>query len=301
MDDDFEYSIEDETEELAEGGEVDNEDDNVEIIDDTPEDDQGREPLGHEPDIDDDEIAGYSQRVQKRINAMKRAYHDERRAKEALARQQSEAIQYAQAILNENAQLKQTLSMGEKALIQQAQQKLAYDIAIAEAQYKKAYEEADTDALLEAQKSLYRVQKEVEQLENYRPTAQNLQTPQTPVYTPQQQPAQTRDEKAATWAAKNTWFGQDAELTSFALGVHENLVGQGVDPRSDDYYRAIEKRMREVFPDKFGVKPKSGSVVAPATRTTPSKKVTLTASQVAVAKRLGVPLEAYARQVAKTM
>ena len=273
----------------------------IEIADDTPEEDRNREPLEGAEEVSEDELSQYSTKVQKRINEMNRKYHDERRAKEAMARQNAEAMQYAQAIIEENNRLKETVTWGEKALIEQAQQKLIYDTVIAEAQYKKAYDDNDAEALVAAQRELYRVQAESEQLRNYRPTPQqNLQSAPVPAYTAPQQPVQRpRDPKAETWAAKNSWFGQDNEMTSLAYAVHENLVNQGVDPTSDAYYTQIDKRMREVFPEKFKGATRNGTVVAPASRTTPSKKVTLTSTQVAIAKRLGVSLEDYAKQVAK--
>ena len=273
----------------------------IEIADDTPEEDRNREPLEGAEDVSEDELSQYSTKVQKRINEMNRKYHDERRAKEAMARQNAEAMQYAQAIIEENNRLKETVTWGEKALIEQAQQKLIYDTVIAEAQYKKAYDDNDAEALVAAQRELYRVQAESEQLKNYRPAPQqNLQSAPVPAYTAPQQPVQRpRDPKAETWAAKNSWFGQDNEMTSLAYAVHENLVNQGVDPTSDAYYTQIDKRMREVFPEKFKGATRNGTVVAPASRTTPSKKVTLTSTQVAIAKRLGVSLEDYAKQVAK--
>lgn len=280
---------------------LDNDSDiDIEIEDDTPEEDRGREPLANAEEVSDDELSQYSTKVQKRINEVNRKYHDERRAKEAIARQSAEAVNYAKAVLEENNRLKETLTWGEKALIEQAQQKLVYDTVIAEAQYKRAYEDNDSEALVMAQRELYRVQTEADQLKNYRPAQQNLHSPQVPAYTEYQQPVEKpRDEKAETWAAKNSWFGQDREMTNLAYAVHENLVGQGVDPTSNTYYGQIDKRMREVFPDKFKGATRNGTVVAPASRSTPSKKVTLSSTQVAIAKRLGVSLQDYARQVAK--
>jgi hypothetical protein len=126
-----------------------------------------------------------------------------------------------------------------------------------------------------------------------------LQPIQAPVYNaPQQVPQNPRDEKAESWAANNKWFGQDREMTALAYGIHEKLVSDGVDPRSDQYYAQIDATMRQRFPDKFKSN-RPATVVASASRSTPSKKVTLTATQVAIAKRLGVPLEQYAKQVAK--
>ena len=118
-----------------------------------------------------------------------------------------------------------------------------------------------------------------------------------------------RDEKAEAWRQENGWFGTDDEMTAFALGSHQKLVKSGVDPKSDEYYEKINSRMRQVFPENFGaadpdpeeLKPKRSNVVAPATRSTAPKKIVLTQTQVAIAKRLGVPLELYAKHVAEEM
>jgi hypothetical protein len=128
-----------------------------------------------------------------------------------------------------------------------------------------------------------------------------------------QQPIETqevRDERAVSWADDNPWFGSDDEMTAFALGLDSKLKKSGLDPQSDEYYEKINSRMRQVFPDQFDdgiedqpeeTKRKSSNVVAPATRSTGSKKIRLTQSQVAIAKRLGVPLETYAKQAAELM
>ena len=273
----------------------------IEIIDDTPEEDRGREAKGATlPEEDEDEIGSYSQKVQKRINEKTRLYHEERRAREAIERQHNEAIAYAQAVLLENQKLKETVEWGETALLQQAQHKLAVDTAIAEARYKQAYEEGDSEGLVSAQRELVRVAQEAAALKNYVPASKNLQPLPAPTYNaPQTQPVSPpRDTKAESWAANNKWFGQDREMTALAYGVHEKLVNEGVDPTSDQYYAHIDATMRQRFPDKFKSS-RSATVVASASRSTPSKKVTLTATQVAIANRLGVTLEQYAKQVAK--
>ena len=122
---------------------------------------------------------------------------------------------------------------------------------------------------------------------------------------PRQQsaPKPPADPRAQEWASNNPWFGQDDEMTSFALGLHQKLVKSGIDPKSDEYYEKVNSRMQEVFSDYFGKSDggtaKSSNNVAPATRGRAPKKIKLKKSQIAVAKRLGVPLEAYARQVAE--
>lgn len=286
------------------------EDDNtpeIEIIDDTPEEDRGRKPLA-EPEENaeqETELDNISAGVKKRINQLSHRYHDERRAKEALARQNQEAIALAQSILAENQQLKQTLSWGQQEYVNEVKAKIDYAEKLAEDKYRKAYESGDTEALLAAQKEMQQASLQRDRLTDFKPPIQEnaLQPQNNAVYNaPQPAPIQPSappvDAKAEEWAARNPWFGEDTEMTSLAYGLHSKLVNSGVDTQSDEYYAAIDKRMREVYPEYFG-KAKKSSPVAPAGRSTSTKKVTLTATQVALAKRLGVSLEDYAKHAAK--
>lgn len=282
----------------------------IEIVDDTPEEDRGKKPLKpraddeHEDELDSVASAG----VQKRFNQLTHRYHDERRAKEFAVKQNEEAIALAQAILAENQRLQQTLSWGQQRLITEETAKIEYAQKLAEDRYRKAYESGDTEGVLEAQKALQDVAVQKSKLGEYVPPANNaLQPPPQPVYNqpyvePQKPQAPARDPRAEEWASKNPWFGADEEMTSLAYGLHSKLVNSGVDPQSDEYYTAIDKRMRDVFPDYFGKtkdKPRTSSPVAPAGRSTASRKVTLNPHQVALAKKLGVPLAEYAKHVAK--
>jgi len=281
----------------------------VEIVDDTPEEDKGREPLKAEKEEQEDELENYSEKVQKRINQLNHRYHDERRAKEALARQSEEAIRLARTVYEENERLKQTLSWGQQEYAREAEAKIEYAQKLAEDKYRKAYETGDTDGVLEAQRELNESAIQKAQLQNQIATAvqqTSLQQQNNQVYSaPEQQyyeqptPA-PRDSRAEDWASRNPWFGKDEEMTSFAYGLHQKLTNNGIDPTSEEYYQKIDSRMREVFPQNFQ-KSRKSSAVAPASRSTGSKKVTLTASQVAIAKRLGVPLETYAKYAAKEM
>jgi len=280
----------------------------IEIIDDTPEEDRGRKPLPEsENDQQEEELDTISAGVKKRINQLSHRYHDERRAKEALERQNQEAITLAQTILAENQKLKQTLTWGQKEYLNEANAKIEYAEKLAEDRYRKAYESGDTEGVLNAQKELQQAGLQRERLANFsppipEPEENTLQTYQQPVYNAPQ-PAYTQpssppvDAKAEEWAARNPWFGEDTEMTSLAYGLHSKLVNSGVDTQSDEYYAAIDKRMREVYPEHFG-KAKKSSPVAPAGRSTSVKKVTLTATQVALAKRIGVSLEDYAKHAA---
>lgn len=285
----------------------------IEVVDDTPEQDRARAPLKAEPkeeEAQEEEMDKYSESVQKRMNQLTHRYHDERRAREAIERQNQEAIQLAQAVLAENERLQKAYQEGSQDYLKQVQYKIDYAQKLADDKFRKAYEAGDTEGLLEAQKLRDDIALEKSRLENFvLPQVNNapLQTQQQPVYNetnvvsrPPQAPQ--RDEKAEDWAAKNPWFGADEEMTSLAYGLHSKLVKSGIDPTSDEYYATIDKRMRDVFPDYFGKpkeKPKASSPVAPAGRTTAGKKMTLTATQVALAKKLGVPLEQYAKHVAK--
>lgn len=282
----------------------------VEIVDDTPEEDKGREPLKAEKDEQEDELENYSEKVQKRINQLNHRYHDERRAKEVLVRQNEEAIRLARTVYEENERLKQTLSWGQQEYAREAEAKIEYAQKLAEDKYRKAYETGDTDGVLEAQRELNESAIQKAQLQNQIATAvqqTSLQQQNNQVYSaPEQQyyeqpaPPPPRDSRAEDWASRNPWFGKDEEMTSFAYGLHQKLVNNGIDPTSDEYYQKIDSRIREVFPQNFQ-KSRKSSTVAPASRSTGSKKVTLTASQVAIAKRLGVPLETYAKYAAKEM
>lgn len=281
----------------------------IEVIDDTPEQDRGRKPLDAAPeDPSDDELSQYSDSVRQRIQKFTKGYHDERRAKEAAMREKEEAIRLAQAIIEENKKLKGSLTKGQEALLNQAKQAVDLELEKAKRKYKEAYDAGDSDALVEAQDALTSAKMKAERIANFRPTP--LQQEEKRVETQQIVQAPQPDNKALAWQSQNQWFGQDEEMTSFALGLHQKLVKGGVNPQSDEYYERIDSRMRQVFPDAFDSpedvtekveKPARAtkSVVAPATRSTASKKIVLTQTQVNIAKRLGVPLELYAKKVAE--
>jgi len=277
----------------------------IEIVDDTPPKDRGRKPSDPPDDPTDEELEGYSEKVRKRMSHLTKGYHDERRAKETSFREKEEAIRYAQQILEENKTLKGTVGKNQEVLLEQAKRATAGEVEQAKAKYKLAYESGDSDAVVAAQDDLTAAKIKADRINNFR-----LPTVQAPeVEVKQQQNAPQVDEKAVNWQQQNSWFGSDDEMTSFALGLHQKLVKQGLDPRSDEYYEKINSRMRQVFPDEFDAdeeveveKPRQKSnVVAPATRSTAPKKIVLTPSSVALAKRLGVPLEEYAKQVALGM
>ena len=276
----------------------------IEVVDDTPEADKGRKPLEREvEDPTEDELAQYSAKVQDRIKDLTHSRHDERRAREAATREREAAVQFAQAALKENEQLKAKLLQGETNFVSQAQKLADAEVEKATAALKAAHEAGDTDAFVEAQKSLNRAQFMQERAKNFKP--QPLR-PITPSATLPAQPAQptapTPDSKAQSWQSRNQWFGKDKAMTGFALGLHEELVEQGYDVQSDRYYSTLDTRLKSTFPDRFksdAPSKRPAAVVAPSNRATSATKIRLTASQVNLAKRLNLPLEVYARQVAE--
>jgi len=281
----------------------------IEVVDDTPEADRGRKPMEEPPkEMADDELAKYDESVRKRIQHFTKGYHEERRAKEAALREREEALRLAEAIIEENKKLKGSLSTNQTALLEQAKKNIANDLEQAKVKYKAAYESGDADALVSAQEELTTAKMRAERIASFKPPS--LQEPETPVKTEVQAPPPVqRDPKLLAWQEQNQWFGSNKRMTAFALGLHDDLVAEGVTAGSDAYYKRIDQEMRERFPETFdsekpadaSTSPPKRSNVAPATRSTAPKKIVLTKTQVEIAKRLGVPLELYARKVADEM
>jgi len=310
MPDEFKFpdEIEDKKIDIEIEGDADVE---IEIEDDTPPQDRGRKPLDREvADPTEEEIESYSDKVKNRIKELTHARHDERRGKEALLREKQELERFAERLLSENKQLKTNVHRGHEAVIAGAQQKAETELEIARRNLRAAQEAFDTDGILTAQEAVMDAKIRVEQVKNFR--APPLQEEEFEVQTPQIQPKPAApDDRTLRWQAKNQWFGADGfeEVTSFALGLHQKLVQNGVDPRSDEYFEKIDSRMKSTFPDLFGGakdRPMSGevsrrptTVVASASRSTSGGKVRLTNTQVALAKKFGLTPQQYAVQVAK--
>ena len=292
---------------------VESKDFDLEIEDDTPPEDRNKEPLPKEvvDEIEKDTLEDYSERVRTRLTQMKKGWHDERREKEAAFRERQEAVRVAQQLLEENKKLKTTLSTGEETYIETLKNGLEHQLNLAKREYREAYDSGDTEKIVEAQSKMNDAQLRLSQAQNYeRKFNSSLQEPEKEVYIPHSEVSAPKpDDKAIKWQQKNSWFGQDEEMTSLALGLHEKLVRSGVDPTSDDYYRRIDSTMQKRFPEYFGdatldeEKPaertKPSTVVAPATRSTAPKKVRLTKTQVALAKKFGLTPEQYARETLK--
>lgn len=280
----------------------------IEVIDDTPPKDRNRKASDPPEEITDDELEDYSEKVRKRLQHFSKGYHDERRAKETAFREKEEALRFAHQLSEENNKLKGTVGKNQEILLDQAKRATNAELEQAKFKYKQAYESGDSDAVLEAQDALTSARIKADRLSNFK--LPPVQEPEKVVQQQQITQAPSVDDKAVRWQQDNSWFGSDDEMTSFALGLHQKLVKQGVDPRSDEYYEKINSRMRQLFPEEFSFeepeqveeKPrKKANVVAPATRSTAPKKIVLTQTQVAIAKRLGVPLELYAQKVAEEM
>lgn len=306
----FEFPDEVEEKNPRAGGKVVEPETDIEVVDDTPEQDRGRKPMDEPPkDVTDEELAKYDESVQKRIKHFTKGYHEERRAKEAAERQREEALAFAQKVAEENKKLKGSLSQGQNALLEQAKKNVAHELDQAKAKYKAAYESGDSDALVDAQEALTSVKMKAERVNNFKPAP--VQEEKYEVQTTSQATQAPKvDPELASWQERNSWFGANKRMTAYALGVHEDLIGEGIPAGSKEYYRRIDAEMQERFSDVFGsdktgdaqTSPaKKTNVVAPATRSAAPRKVVLTKSQVEIAKRLGVPLELYARKVAEEM
>jgi hypothetical protein len=259
---------------------------------------------------EDDEIERYDEKVKKRIADLQSGFHNERRRAEEAAREKEEALAFAQSIAEENKKLKGSLNVGQTALLEQAKKVVSNEVDDAKRRYKLAYESGDSDALVEAQELLTSAKIKMDRVNNFKPALQDEENEVK--IAPREVPRQPQaDPKAARWQSENSWFGSDDEMTSFALGLHTKLIKNGIDPNSDEYYAKINSRIRQVFPENFGLDnnetetqtssaPRQKSnVVAPATRSTSSSKIRLTPFQVTMAKKFGVSHELMAQKIAE--
>ena len=281
----------------------------IEVVNDTPKADRDRTVSEPPEEVTDEELEDYSDKVRKRIKHFSKGYHDERRAKEQAFREREELERYAQKLVEENKGLKTSVSKNQTVLLDQAKRVAGTELEEAKRAYKAAYESGDTEAVVEAQESMTTAKIKADRLGNIQlPSLQEEETSLEQGVTEESAPVPV-DERAQEWAKANTWFGNDDEMTSFALGLHSKLVKQGMDPKSDEYYDAINARMQQIFPENFEdvdrperkTAKRQANVVAPATRSTSPRKVRLTQTQVDLANRLGVKLEDYAKQVAIEM
>lgn len=308
----------------------------IEVVDPRKKEDRKPKKSDAAKDSDDEEseVENYSARVRKRIDKLKYEFHEERRQREEASRLRDEAITYAQRIQEENTRLTSLVSETQKAIQQQIVEKAKAAYSLAENELKRAHEAGDADAIVKAQQKLTQAQlteaaapayaRKLTEAKLAEPAKTQAAVP-VPAADPLREVARSvpkPDPKAASWQSRNEWFGSDPEMTNFAYGVHQKLLSEyGEDFASTDkYYEAIDNRMRQVFPDRFSEEDEGDDsyeeskpvrtatsrrvpVVAPAKRSSGSapRKVQLTATQVALAKRLGLTPQQYASQVMKEM
>ena len=287
----------------------------IEVIDDRPEEDQkNATPLPKEivEDIENDNLEEYSKEAKQRLLQMKKLINDERREKEQALREQHEAIRVAQNIIEENKKLKGSLSSGERVLVGNAKQAAEQELNMAKKAYKEAYDSGDSELLVEAQDKLTDAKIKVKQIELYRPQydEETFKNQENAVQSQLQQSQPARlDSKTQAWLDKNSWYGTDDDMSFLAMGIHRRLERDGVPIGSDHYWSSIDTEMHKRFPEKFAgespsetkdsVSKKSSTVVAPATRSTSPKKIRLTQTQLALAKKFKLSPEQYAMELTK--
>ena len=289
----------------------------VDIEDDTPEQDRGRKSAGPINDPEDEELSQYSKDVQERVGKLKRGYHDERRAKEKAERERLAAEEFATQVYEENKRLKGQLKSGSEVFIEQNKSSAQMELDAAKKKYKEAYESGDSDGVADAQMAITKAALKIDRAEQMRP----IDEPET--YRPPVQEAKPNmSPRTQKWVEKNSdWFGADDEMTMAAMGLDRKLKREYGDDYAgtEEYFRTIDQTMRKRFPEHFDAqryeeddtsqkssdtdeepprRAKPAAVVAPASRSTPPNRIKLTASQATIARRLNVPIEEYAKQVA---
>ena len=256
-----------------------------------------------EPEQSGEELENYSKNVQKRIKKLTEKYRQEERDRE-------EAVRLAKELREENEKLKTQVQGSQQAHLTEYGARLDNQLNLARQAYRDAHDRGDVDKQFEAQQMMNQIAIEQERYRLAKQQQERLQVQRAPQQqaAPVQQPVQQEhapepDPRAQDWASKNEWFGQDEVMTYAAFGIHRKLVEEeGFDPTSDEYYNEIDRRIASEFPHKFGgQKGRSGQVASADTsasrKPTGRRKVKLSPSQVAIAKKLGVPLEEYAKYV----
>jgi hypothetical protein len=307
-----EYKFPDEEEEKIEVEQEPVDKVEIEVVDDRPEEDQkNATPLPKEiaDEVENDDLEEYSKEAKQRLLQMKKLINDERRAKEQALREQEEAVRVATSLLDETKKLKSRLSDGEKVYVNTAKENSTRELDAAKREIKEALEAGDSDKLIEAQEKLMSAKMKSQEIERYKPQYDEsaLQEEQNRVNIPQSQPTPRLDSKTQAWLDKNSWYGVDEDMSFLAMGIHKRLEKDGVPTGSDHYWNVIDSEMHKRFPEKFQSETtetkdsakKPTSVVAPATRSTSSKKIRLTQTQLALAKKFKLSPEQYAMELTK--
>ncbi len=322
---DFEFPDEKEAKAKAKAEAKKDDDFQLEIEDDTPPEDRGRKPAPPPEDPTDDELASYDEKVQARIKKFTRGYHDERRAKEQAERERLAAEEFARTVFEENKRLQQQLATGSKQYIETSKSAAEVELEAAKKAYKDAYDAGNADELVAAQEKIAKATLKLDKAEGMKPIEVDDREFETSM--PQQAQQPKVSPRTQKWLKTNAdWFGVDDEMTMAAMGIDKKLQKEyGSDYiGTEDYFRTVDRTMRKRFPEFFETqsdedddeppqrtsKPadeddepprratKPAAVVAPASRSTPPNRVKLKASQVALARKLGITPEQYAKQVA---
>jgi len=279
----------------------------VEVEDKTPAEDRNKVPLPEKikEELYNDELEDYSTKVKKKLLQMKKLAHDERREKDAAIREQNEAVEFAKRLMDENKRLKSNLNSSEKNVLLSVTKTVEMELDSAKKAYREAYDSGDTDKVMEAQERLTEATLKVDKVRNFRP--QPVEDEETVVQPPQPRIQEaSKDPSAVAWQQENPWFGEDEEMTSLALGLHEKMRREGVRISSQEYYNRLNTTIRKRFPERFenaeeqDDRPsRKSSVVAPATRTTSAKRVRLTPGELNLAKKFNLTPEQFAAEKIK--
>jgi hypothetical protein len=275
-------------------------------------------------DPTEEELASYDEKVQARIKKFTRGYHDERRAKEEALREREAAEAFARQVFEENKKLQQQLSSGSKQFIETSKSAAETELLAAKKRFKEAYDSGDSDALVEAQAEVAQATLKLDRATTMKP----IEVEEREFQPAKQETPPPLDRRTKRWMAENSdWWGVDDEMTMAAMGLDKKLQREYGSEYvgSDEYFKTIDRVMRKRFPEHFEsersdeeeIDPpprkrsepayeeepprratKPAAVVAPASRSTPPSRMRLKASEAAIARRLGVPLELYAKQVA---
>jgi len=293
----------------------------IEVEDDTPEEDRDRKPLPQnlKEELENDELDQYDDKIKTKLKQMRKVYHDERREKERIARENTEAVSMLQRLMEENKKYRELIQTGSKEYASNLETTASLELDAAKRKYKEAYDAGDADALAEAAQALSEANFKAQQAKNFKPPA--LQEENYQVQRPQNQVQSDVDPKLNAWRERNPWYGQDDEMTAAAIGLHRKIEREGnIVIGSDRYYAELDKTIRKRFPEHFEVaeesddvdeqevvkkaktesaQTKPSTVVAPAVRSTTSKKIRLKQSTLDLAKKLGITPEQYVREQLK--
>jgi len=288
------------------GRSTDNTEWEIEIEDDTPEEDRGREAMPQHivQDLENDELDNYDAKTKEKIKQLRKVWHDERREKESAQREHQETLRLAQGLLNENRRVNGVITSGEREYVESVKTTAQLELDVAKRAVKDAYESGDSQGLVNAQERMNFANMKLVQAHNLQ--LGTLQTPENAVQhaqhrisQPQVQQANPPSQKAIAWVERNsTWFQKDEEMTGAALGLNSKLLAEGYDAESDEFYNILDKTIRKRFSERF-TRAKNSSVVAPSMRSSGAKKIKLSTTQMSLVKKLGITPQQYANELAK--